>query len=99
MTFRILKSAIGSCLLVLLLTVVPGALAQGTYSVAILVIDDFGGDPTVVATTPEFEAADNCAVNFEGQSYATRGASSTPITVPHGELVMEEFEQIFTALG
>jgi hypothetical protein len=99
MTLRILKSAIWPCLLVLLLTVVSRTLAQGTYSVAILVIDDFGGNTTIPAATPVFEATDNCAVDLEGQSYATRGASSTPITVPHGELVIEEFEQIFTALG
>lgn len=69
------------------------AQSQTSATVAIIVADEFG---TAAAPTTQATPAPNesCAVNFEGQAWATRGASTAPITAPHGELVIEQLEEL-----
>jgi hypothetical protein len=72
--------------------------AQGNYSVAILVVDDFGG--VNLSEVEGGESGDNCAVNLEGQAYVTRGAvAEGATTLTHGELVYGQLEQMIGEFG
>jgi hypothetical protein len=69
---------------------------QAPYTVAILVVDDFGStDLADVEAAP----ADNCAVSLESQAFAVRGVSAVPITVPHGDLVYAELQGLLEDVG
>lgn len=67
---------------------------EGTYAVAILIVDDFTGVDLAEIDVPADQQT--CAVSLEGQAYAARGASAedAPISEPHGELVYAELEAL-----
>ncbi len=90
---------IGLVMVVSLGLIAPGmvpAQAQGPYTVAILVVDDFG--VTDLADV-QASSADNCAVSLESQAFIARGASATPITEPHGEIVYNELAGLLEDVG
>lgn len=87
---------------VLVAGIAPVALpasAQGTYSVAIIVADDFSGTPLDAIDTAQFGADDNCTVSLEGQAYAVRGVAADPIDVPHGDLVLAQINELLDDAG
>ena len=73
--------------------------AQGSNSVTILVVDDFTGSDLEILNPQGVDQQDNCAVNLEGQAFATRGFSADPITMPHGELVYAQLEELRGQVG
>lgn len=86
------------CLCLVMLFVAFPAAAQSNFSVVILVVDDFTGEPVDAAEIAAAHPEENCAVNLEGQAYATRGASATVAAElpPHGALVEEQLNSLLT---
>jgi hypothetical protein len=92
-------SFIGLVMVMSLGLIAPGmvpAQAQAPYTVAILVVDDFG--VTDLADV-QASSADNCAVSLESQAYIARGVSATPITEPHGVMVYNELAGLLDDVG
>ena len=91
--------------LLLVVVIASPALAIGTvhgqtpYRVAIIVADDFTGIDLADVATDQFSADSNCTVSLEGQSFAVRGASATPLDMPHGELVTSELQELIDSAG
>lgn len=86
----------------LVMGVAPVALpasAQGAYSAAIIVADDFSGTPLDALDAGQFGADENCTVSLEGQAYAVRGVAADPIDVPHGELVLAQINELLDDAG
>ncbi len=73
--------------------------AQGNYSVVILVVDDFGSVDLATLDPGQFDATDSCTISLEGQAYAVRGVSATPLTQSHGDLVYQQLEQLLDDFG
>ena len=84
---------------VLVVTGVGAVSAQGNYSVAILVVDDFGSVDLATLDPGQFDAADSCTISLEGQAYAVRGVSATPLAQSHGDLVYQELELLLGDIG
>lgn len=70
------------------------ARAQGEHEVVILVVDDFTGPDLSDLADAAYEEDAACTISLEGQAFAIRGVAADPITVPHGELVMEQLEEM-----
>lgn len=68
--------------------------AQGEYQVVILVVDDFTSPDLSDLADESYAEDEACAISLEGQAFAVRGVSANPITVPHGDLVMEQLEEM-----
>lgn len=83
----------------LVMTGIGAASAQGNYSVTILVVDDFGSVDLSTLDLQQFAAADTCTISLEGQAYAVRGVSATPLAQSHGDLVYQELQQALDDLG
>ena len=73
--------------------------ARGNYSVVLLVVDDFSGRTLDTVDTRQFDSGDNCTVSLEGQAFAVRGASDTPINETHGDLVYAQLEELIGDAG
>lgn len=70
----------------------PNLQMQGSYDVAILVVDDFTGDALDVS---DLDADDSCAVSFEEQAFAVRGAAAGSVgDTTHGDLVYAQIEAL-----
>lgn len=96
-TLRNVMGGLIAGVLLIALVLAPGgevARAQGAHEVVILVVDDFTS-PDLSDLADESYAEDAvCAISLEGQAFAVRGVSADPITAPHGELVLEELEEL-----
>jgi hypothetical protein len=73
--------------------------AQGTYTVVIVVADDFSGRTLDTIDTGQFDSSDNCTVSLEGQAFAVRGASDAPINETHGDLVYAQLDELIDGAG
>lgn len=73
---------------------VGAARAQGEHDVVILVVDDFTSPDLSDLADETYEEDAACAISLEGQAFAVRGVAADPITVPHGELVLEQLEEM-----
>lgn len=79
---------------------VAPAAAQGPYTVAILVVDDFGLTDLAAVDLSAFEAGQSCAISLEGQAFAVRGATADPLTAQsHGDVVLGQLEEMITEAG
>ncbi len=92
--FRLMVLAIGAVLIVS--GAVP-ALTQAGHEVVILVIDDFTGEAPDVS---DLDAGDSCAVSFEEQAFAVRGAAAEETdATTHGDLVLALLEELLAEAG
>lgn len=72
-------------------------LMQTNQNVVILVVDDFTGETPDVS---DYAADDSCAVSFQEQAFAVRGAAAgTAQETPHGELVFAQLEELLEDAG
>jgi len=71
------------------------AAAQGPYTVAILVVDDFGATDMAELDLDAFEEDASCAISLEGQAFAVRGATADPLAgQAHGDVVLGQLEEM-----
>ncbi len=70
---------------------------QGNHPVVILVVDDFTGEAIDVSG---LDASDSCAVSFEEQAFAVRGAAAGSTgDMAHGDLVYAQLEEMLVDAG
>lgn len=70
---------------------------QTTQNVVILVVDDFTGETPDVS---DYDANDSCAVSFEEQAFAVRGAATGTVEeATHGDLVFAQLEEMLEDAG
>ena len=71
---------------------VAHVMMQANHTVVILVVDDFTGEALDVS---DYDANDSCAVSFEEQAFAVRGAAAGTVgEATHGDLVFAQLEEM-----